>query len=250
MSAFEYTDIYYEKLLEARAAYNNLNAVDKASVDNYDILTGAEKCYNDLKSVSISSCTENYTGEEYGISGYSLADGYTIQFSSTGESGSFRDTLTYSAAGSYTIFYRISSLAFNGGSRTCSVDLIINKADMDGLVTANGYKGTYDGIMHTVTVDACSVQGAAITYSTDENDESSYGSTKPEFSSVGTHTVWFRVSALNYNDYKGSAQIVITSKSTSEPIYATIIKKEPDDTDKHDAARETENSGDITDKEG
>ena len=71
-------------------------------------------------------------------------------------------------------------------------------------VTANGYNGVYDGKAHSITVTS---SGATIKYST---DGTTYGTTNPTYTNVGTYTVYYEVSKTGYTTVKGNAKVVLT----------------------------------------
>ncbi len=76
-------------------------------------------------------------------------------------------------------------------------------------VTANGYNGVYDGKAHSITVTS---SGATIKYST---DGTTYGTTNPTYTNVGTYTVYYEVSKTGYTTVKGNAKVVLTKAAGS-----------------------------------
>lgn len=94
-------------------------------------------------------------------------------------------------------------------SGTASKTFTISGADMSDRVSAAGYKGTYDGSQHGISVTAPS--GAVVQYGTER--EKCNLSSSPAFVAAGTYTVFFEVKASDYQTYKGSAVVDISKKN-------------------------------------
>lgn len=77
--------------------------------------------------------------------------------------------------------------------------------DMTG-VSAENVTAEYDGQAKTITVTGAP-EGAVITYCDTENG--TYTQTQPAIVNVGTHTMYYKVSAAGYNTFTGSATITI-----------------------------------------
>ena len=75
-------------------------------------------------------------------------------------------------------------------------------------VTATGYSDVYDGKYHGITINE--ITGATIKYGTAEGNCNLTSS--PTFKDVGENTVYFKVSKSNYDDFTGSAKVIITPK--------------------------------------
>lgn len=82
----------------------------------------------------------------------------------------------------------------------------IKPIDMTGIIV-NDYVGTYDKMGHTFSI-AGMPQDASIVYSLSEEGE--YNTSKPAQSDVGRLKVYFKITAPNYNQYKGNGIIEIT----------------------------------------
>ena len=96
-------------------------------------------------------------------------------------------------------------------SGTTSKTFTIAGADMSDRVAAAGYKGTYDGLRHGISVTAPT--GAVIQYGTER--EKCNLSSSPSFVAAGTYTVFYEVKASDYQTYKGSAVVDISKKNIS-----------------------------------
>lgn len=85
--------------------------------------------------------------------------------------------------------------------------LVIGENVIESSVT--DYKGTYDGQSQGITVNVNSLADAIVTYSTDGVN---YSATAPQFTNVGTYTVYYRIEKENYTTVNGSKTIVISPK--------------------------------------
>ncbi len=79
----------------------------------------------------------------------------------------------------------------------------------EGAVSAVGFTGEYDGETHSITVTA--PEGCRIYYSTNGED---YSEENPEFTEVGTYTVYYRVGKDKYASVEGSEVVTITEVTT------------------------------------
>ena len=130
--------------------------------------------------------------------------GTTIEYSTTGEDGSWSTTNpTFIDVGTYTVYWKVTKTGYTAASGSDTVN--ITKATLTGYsVTANP-DATYDGEAHasaTVTLP----EGATISYTCNEVKYNAV----PNFTDVGTYTVSYTVSAgNNYNDATGSYTFTI-----------------------------------------
>ena len=130
--------------------------------------------------------------------------GTTIEYSTTGEDGSWSTTNpTFIDVGTYTVYWKVTKTGYTAASGSDTVN--ITKATLTGYsVTANP-DATYDGEAHasaTVTLP----EGATISYTCNEVKYNAV----PSFTDVGTYTVSYTVSAgNNYNDATGSYTFTI-----------------------------------------
>lgn len=76
-------------------------------------------------------------------------------------------------------------------------------------VTASGYSGTYDSTAHGITVTA--PEGATVRYGTEEGLYTSESNIT--YSNVGTYTVYYEVTKVNYTTVTGSKTVTISQKA-------------------------------------
>lgn len=103
----------------------------------------------------------------------------------------------------------------------------ITKADLT--VSASGYSGTYDEQAHGISVDVGN-SGATVYYGTAELTEQNYSNagstTNPTYTDAGTYTVYYYVTATNYDPQpvKGSQTVTIAKANVevTMPSAATL----------------------------
>lgn len=90
----------------------------------------------------------------------------------------------------------------------------ITNGDMRAGVTAAGYTGEYDKKGHEITIELRDAAvGANVRY---RKDDSSYSYENPQFTQVGTYTVYYIVSKKGYEEVKGSETVTINPISLKE----------------------------------
>ena len=113
----------------------------------------------------------------------------------------------------------ITNLVISYGSNNYELDLensqhvayaSITKIIMND-ISVTGYEGTYDRVAHSITVTGYP-EGSTITYSTSETIPST---TNPEFTNIGSYTVYFIIECDNYESFEGSETIIIESKKVT-----------------------------------
>ncbi|MBQ3389328.1 MAG: hypothetical protein IJG60_08970 [Thermoguttaceae bacterium] len=90
------------------------------------------------------------------------------------------------------------------------VSLTVNDSELPDItdVTVTGIEKVYDGGFYSIAVEDPQAETDTILYSEDgETYELTY---VPAYSNVGTYTTYVKVSRDGYNDYYGSANVVIT----------------------------------------
>ncbi|MCD7840760.1 MAG: hypothetical protein LUG46_09070 [Erysipelotrichaceae bacterium] len=159
-------------------------------------------------TTSITKCTfssvsaKTYTGSQIKPSvtvkykGKTLTKGthYTVSYGTNTDAGT--GTITIKGKGSY--------------SGTKTIKFTINKATYSPTVKA--YSGTYDGKSHTITISNVK-SGSTIKYRTSTSD--SWSSTKPSRKSVGTTTVYYKITNDNYSTISSSAKITIKEQTVT-----------------------------------
>lgn len=98
-------------------------------------------------------------------------------------------------------------------TKTVNGKIIITKADADDLgLTVWDYSGNYDGSAHTVTASVSVTSGTTIQYST---NNSTWSTTAPMRTSVGSTTVYVRAVNSNFNTATAQGTItIIEAKAT------------------------------------
>lgn len=122
-------------------------------------------------------------------------------------------------AGEYTVRWRVTAEHCDTLSGAFSVS--IEEAEISA--TASGTSTTYTG--SPVTANAVAVSspssGYEVRYATSEGDYSL--ATPPSFTNAGEHTVWYRVTADNYETLTGSYVVSIAKASCSLSIAPTSL---------------------------
>ena len=122
-------------------------------------------------------------------------DNYKVDYSNFNSNvlGEYDIKVTYKQDGNITYSYKVT---------------VVAKPFADEDVTAADYSGVYDGAEHSISVE-CSIEGSAITYSTDGVE---YSATKPTFKDAGDYTVYFIVDKENYAPPVSGTKTVTISK--------------------------------------
>ena len=89
-------------------------------------------------------------------------------------------------------------------------------------VSAEGYTGTYDGNSHGITVSA--PQDATVKYGTEENSFTLGAS--PDYTDVGSYTIYYKVTKQNYETVTGFA-IVTISVATVDNMTVVLTEAAP-----------------------
>lgn len=177
--------------------------------DNYNNATGSYTFT--IKDGTIDATSTGvdtvYDGNSYGITvTVTRPEGTTIEYSTTGEEGSWSTTNpTFTNVGNYTVYWKVTKEGYTAKTGTETVN--ITKANITGYsVTANP-DATYDGTPYvSATVTIGEPADATISYTC--NGETY--NTVPSFTDVATYTVTYTISAdSNYNVVTGSYTFTI-----------------------------------------
>jgi len=172
--------------------YKTLSGQNTITVQNGEIICSAEG-YDGVYNGQAHSITVNVT---------SPTDA-TIQYGTDGSSWSSTKP-EYTNEGTYTVYYYITRS--NYASVTGYQTVNITAADMT--VTADDVTAVYDGEAHGIEVNVITpASGATVLYG--ESVDACTLTTSPTYS-YGEHTVYYLVTAPNYNDYSGSATVSIS----------------------------------------
>ena len=175
-----------------------------------------------------------YDGEEKEL--VSVAEesviGGTIQYR-LGTDGEWSGSIPKGTdAGTYNVYFYVkaddSGNYTDGGSESDPlgpVEVEIAKTNFEG-ITADDYVGIYDGTGHgiTVNVDRTKYPDAVITYC--DTEDGTYTENPVEFEEVtdGAKTVYYKVSADNYNDFSGSATVTVNPRPMTGVASENIEK--------------------------
>lgn len=161
--------------------------------------------------------TLTYTGEAQALVTTGTAENGTMQYQlNEGEWSTEIPTATN--AGTYTVYYKSVGNTNYSDSAVGSVEVTIDKADMTG-ITVDKYSGTYDGAEHGITVNNVP-DGATVTYSVD--GENYTFDNRFTDATNGAQTVYYKVSKENYNDFTGSATVVIAKATPNVTTWPTV----------------------------
>ena len=204
----------------ARAAYDALTEAQKTLVGN-EALTKLQNVEAAFAAIIIEIQTEwiqNIPSVTY--------TGSALEPTVTVKNGEY----TLVAGEDYDVTY---SNNINAGTATATIigkgqykgtvlkEFTINAATITASATGGSY--TYDGYSHSITVRVSKPSsGYTIEYST---DNSTWSSTKPSRYQVGSTTVYYKVTAPNYNDKTGSATVTITRATGSIAFDPTEVTK-------------------------
>ena len=133
-----------------------------------------------------------------------LGTDYTVAYSNNVNAGTATVTITAVESSNY--------------SGTTTKNFTIQKADIEVSVP-NVYRSFSPTDSYGITVNVTKpASGATVTYGTTADDCTL--SASPTFSNIGTYTVYYKVTAPNYNDYTGQATVTI-DKASGYVYYPT-----------------------------
>ena len=151
-----------------------------------------------------------YDGEAHGITVNVLepSTGYTVKYG-TVEGTYDKDSLTYTDAGVYTVYYQVTAEHYETVTGSATVEITANeKTSMT--VVAEDYKGEYDGKAHGIKVTVTDPKtGYTVKYSTVDG---TYDKDSLTYTDTGVYTVYYQVTAKNYETVTGSATVEITAR--------------------------------------
>ena len=174
---------------------------------------------NQSKTITYSESSQSFN-----ISGASNGTGsYSYSIISGDTNGNFGiDGLTISTnkdkvppTGTYQLTVRAKDIN-SGKTKDAIITVTIKPATIT--YTVSSYEGFYDGNSHTISVSVTKpTSGATITYSLTENG--TYSATKPTVTNATTTpvTVYFKISASNYNTVSSKATITIIKTNSVSP---------------------------------
>jgi len=181
---------------------------------NYDTYTGkATVTVNPVDmTVSAPDVTAAYDGTAHGItvSVTKPSSGYTVKYGTTEGSYTLKESPKITNVGTQTVYYQVTAANYN--TYTGKATVTVNPVDMT--VSAPDITAAYDGTAHGITVSVTKPSsGYTVKYGTTEGSYTLNAS--PTITNVGTQTVYYQVTAANYNSYKGKAEVTITKANAA-----------------------------------
>ena len=163
---------------------------------------------------TLTAYSGTYDGQQHTI-GVTGGSGGTIQYSTDNKTWSTTKP-TRTSQGTTTVYVKVVGDSNHTDTSVISSTITINFATIT--YTASSYEGFYDGQQHTISVSVTKpTSGATITYSLTENG--TYSATKPTVTNATTTpvTVYFKISASNYNAVSSKATITINKTNSVSP---------------------------------
>ena len=163
---------------------------------------------------TLTAYSGTYDGQSHTIS-VSGGSGGTIHYSTDQKTWSTTKP-TRTAQGTTTVYVKVVGDSNHTDTGVISSTITIKPATIT--YTASSYEGFYDGNSHTISVSVTKpTSGATITYSLTENG--TYSATKPTVTNATTTpvTVYFKISASNYNTVSSKATITINKTNSVSP---------------------------------
>ena len=192
----------------------NCGATVSPEVNTVYYILGVGTIYASAEDIEIE-----YDGEPHFDSNISVTDiksDYNIQYSTNGVR--FYDEIQpYTNIGENTIYYRITADGYDNYDGTYT--LTIKKGNMEVYGIEQYF--SYDKTGHVAKVNVAKpASGYTIYYKTSEEGE--YDTIAPSFKELGTHTLFYKVTAPNYNDFEGSLQVVINENPTIDATSHSV----------------------------
>ena len=163
---------------------------------------------------TLTAYSGTYDGQQHTI-GVTGGSGGTIQYSTDNKTWStIKPTRT--AQGTTTVYVKVVGDSNHTDTNPISSTITIKPATIT--YTANSFDDFYDGNAHSIMVNVTKpTSGATITYSLTENG--TYSTTKPTVTNATTTpvTVYFKISASNYNSVSSKATITINKTNSVSP---------------------------------
>jgi len=193
----------YKQALTATNKNSNFNVT-------FNITQGVLTINKLAVTVSIAgsgTSTYTYDGAAHTIQSYTFSSSSSLYTASLCTISKVSRTVVGTTANAITAVNNSNNftVTFNITNAT----LTINKAPASGLgLSVTGYSGEYDGSAHTITATVSVTSGTTIQYST---DNSTWSTTKPTRTAIGTTTVYARAVNSNYETATATATITIST---------------------------------------
>ena len=190
------------------------------TAENYEIKTGSEQIKISLKTIENAKVTLENT--EYIYDGTEkqpevvVKDEDTILTKGVDYTISYIDNIN---AGTAKVI--IAGKGIYTGSKEITFE--IEKAQIEAKIS--GYTGIYDGTNHGISIEVIKPEeGATIKYGTEEGNCTQ--TISPTYTDPGTYTIYYEITAENYETKTGNAQIQIKEKQEEiKPIIEINVNE-------------------------
>ena len=178
--------------------------------------SGDQQQAKTFEGLSLANVTVPYDGQAHAVAVQgTLPEGATVSYGDAGNS--------FTEPGVYPITATVSCTGYT--SLTLNATLTINKLDFEG-ITFQDVTVAHDGANHSVEVNVpAAYEGATITYS-DENEQNNN-----TFKTPGMHIVNVTVSKEHYNDWTGSAKLIIGDCGVATDALNVVDFEDYDDSE-------------------
>ena len=190
----------------------------------------------EIEGVTVTGIETVYDGGIYSVAVDGLAEGDTVAYSLDGEAYDLENLPSFSAAGSYTTYVKVSRENYNDWYG--SADVVIAPADITD-VTVSDVEVDFDYLPHTIEVAGVQ-EGDVVTYTYagivyEENPEF-YGDKDVDSS----YEVTVTVSRENYNDFSAVGTLTILASDAPLPgsLVVDTLEDVVDATDEVNSLRE------------
>lgn len=170
----------------------------------------------------ISNLTVEYNGE-YQSPIFNCKDNVNIKFGLEEDKITLDEIPSFKEVGKYKIYYKIEDKNYE--TVVSSTVFTIKGKTIE--YKAQGANVIYDGKEYGASIDLLNVDDAIIRYGTDYNNVTMLES--PKFKDLGIYTVYYTISAENYETEAGKVKIAITKYGISdEELYKDEYLNEVD----------------------
>ena len=190
------------------------------TAENYETKTGSEQIKISLKTIENAKVTLENT--EYIYDGTEKQPEVVVKDEDTILTKGVDYTISYTNninAGTAKVI--IAGKGIYTGSKEITFE--IEKAQIEAKIS--GYTGTYDGINHGISIEVIKPEeGATIKYGTEEGNCTQ--TISPTYTDPGTYTIYYEITAENYETKTGNAQIQIKEKQEEiKPIIEINVNE-------------------------
>ena len=190
------------------------------TAENYETKTGSEQIKISLKTIENAKVTLENT--EYIYDGTEKQPEVVVKDEDTILTKGVDYTISYTNninAGTAKVI--IAGKGIYTGSKEITFE--IEKAQIEAKIS--GYTGIYDGTNHGISIEVIKPEeGATIKYGTEEGNCTQ--TISPTYTDPGTYTIYYEITAENYETKTGNAQIQIKEKQEEiKPIIEINVNE-------------------------